>query len=185
VLKASAASPALFAHSGRAVVFTSTADLAARIDAADLDVTAASVLVLQNIGPVGHPGMPEAGLVPIPKKLAAEGVKDMLRISDGRMSGTAQGTVVLHVAPEAARGGPLALVRDGDLVGIDVEARRIWVEASGGEEDWARRVEEAQERREKSSGPRKRGYAGLYETTVLQADQGADFDWLQADYRGL
>lgn len=186
VLKASAASPALFTHAGRAVVFTSTADLAARIDTPALaaTITPDSVLVLQNAGPAGHPGMPEAGLIPIPRSLAAAGVRDMLRVSDARMSGTAQGTVVLHVAPEAARGGALALVRDGDTVGIDVEARRIWVEARGGEEEWKRRVEEAREGEEGKKGTRKRGYAGLYESTVLQADQGADFDWLQADYQG-
>ncbi|KZT37193.1 dihydroxy-acid dehydratase IlvD [Sistotremastrum suecicum HHB10207 ss-3] len=176
VFKQSASAPHLRKHSGPAVVFTSARDLANRIDSDHLIVTPDSVLVLQNIGPIGHPGMPEAGLIPIPKKLAREGVKDMLRISDGRMSGTAEGAVVLHVAPEAALGGPLALVQDGDIIGVDAEQRKIWLEVS--DEELAAR----KEHREKTMGKRKvqRGYAGLYEKTVLQADKGADFDWLTA-----
>src|SRR5262249_23291303 len=125
VLKVSAATPVLLRHSGRACVFRDLADLAARVDDPALPVTPDSVLVLQNAGPVGGPGMPEAGSLPIPKKLLAAGVRDMVRVSDARMSGTAGGTVVLHVAPEAAVGGPLALVRDGDEIALDAEARSI------------------------------------------------------------
>ena len=125
VLKVSAATPALLRHRGRACVFRDLADLAARIDDPALPVTPDSVLVLQNAGPVGGPGMPEAGSLPIPRKLLAAGVRDMVRVSDARMSGTAGGTVVLHVAPEAAVGGPLALVRDGDEILLDTEARRL------------------------------------------------------------
>lgn len=178
VIKASAASKNLFLHNGPAVVFTSAADLAARIDSPELDVTADSVLVLQNIGPVGHPGMPEAGLIPIPKQLAAQGVQDMLRISDGRMSGTAQGTVVLHIAPEAAVGGPLALVINGDVIGIDVNAGRIWLEVD--DEELAERKTSWSKVHAKTS--KKRGYAGIYTDSVMQADQGADFTWLRAGY---
>ena len=125
VIKHSAASPALLQHSGRAVVFDSVEDLARRIDDPALDVEADDVLVLRNAGPRGAPGMPEAGYIPIPKKLAARGVKDMVRLSDARMSGTAFGTIVLHISPEAAIGGPLALVRNGDQIRLDVAARRI------------------------------------------------------------
>ncbi|KAI5120715.1 hypothetical protein M0805_007676 [Coniferiporia weirii] len=182
VLKAAAASPRLFHHRGPAVVFGSAADLAARIDAPDLAVTSDSVLVLQNIGPIGHPGMPEAGLIPIPKKLAAQGVQDMLRISDGRMSGTAQGTVVLHVVPEAAAGGPIALIRDGDYICINVEEGKIWMEVEGGEEELKKRRVDWVEKQRAFLGKKKRGYSGLYETTVMQADMGADFNWLSASY---
>ncbi|MFM7173461.1 MAG: dihydroxy-acid dehydratase, partial [Caldilinea sp.] len=137
LLKRSAATPALLHKSGRAVVFNSLADLAARIDHPDLDVTPDDFLVLQNAGPLGGPGMPEAGYLPIPKKLAAAGVTDMVRISDARMSGTAFGTVVLHVAPEAAVGGPLGLVRTGDRIELDVDARRLTLQVS--EEELAAR----------------------------------------------
>lgn len=180
VMKASAASPHLLKHRGPAVVFHSAADLAARVDSPDLDVTPDSVLVMQGTGPIGHPGMPEAGLIPIPKKLAARGVKDMLRVSDARMSGTAQGAVVLHVTPESAVGGPLALVRDGDMIAVDVEEGKIWVEV--GDEEMENRRSEWEESQAKEVNGRKRGYAGLYERTVLQADLGADFDWLTAAY---
>ncbi|KZV88837.1 dihydroxy-acid dehydratase [Exidia glandulosa HHB12029] len=180
VLKQSAATPALLKHTGPAVVFSSPFDMAKRIDTDELDVSPDSVLVLQNIGPVGNPGMPEAGLIPIPKKLAARGVKDMVRISDGRMSGTAQGTVVLHVAPEAAVGGPLAIVRDGDLVQLDVEARRI--ELLLPPEEIQRRLELWKTQQPKKK--RERGYRGLYKRTVMQSDSGADFDFLRANYEG-
>jgi dihydroxy-acid dehydratase len=131
-------------------------------------------LVLQNIGPLGHPGMPEAGYLPIPKKLAQRGLKDMVRISDGRMSGTASGAVVLHIAPESAVGGPLAIVRDGDMVSLDVEKRRLELQIS---------VEEIRSRlaRWKTKTPvEKRGYRKLYKESVTQADSGADFDFLRA-----
>ncbi|EJD07087.1 dihydroxy-acid and 6-phosphogluconate dehydratase [Fomitiporia mediterranea MF3/22] len=180
VLKASAASSNLLKHRGPVLIFRSAADLAARIDSPDLPVTPETLLVMQGTGPVGHPGMPEAGLIPIPKKLAAQGVKDMLRVSDARMSGTAQGTVVLHVTPEAAVGGPLALVHDGDIVGIDVEERKIWMEVS--DEELEERKRKWDERNAKIRKMKKRGYGGLYERTVLQADLGADFDWLTATY---
>lgn len=129
IIKQSAATPSLLTHRGPALVFSSPTDLAARIDSPDLPATPDTVLVLTHIGPVGAPGFPEAGLIPIPRKLALQGVQDMLRISDGRMSGTAQGTVVVHVAPEAAvPGGVLGIVRDGDVVGVDVRNSKIWVE---------------------------------------------------------
>lgn len=184
VMKASASKDRrLLQHRGRAVVFAGAADLARRIDDPDLDVTADSVLVLQNIGPIGHPGMPEAGLIPIPRKLAEKGVVDMLRVSDGRMSGTAGGTVVLHVSPEAAVvESVLGVVRDGDWVRVDVEGRVLSVEVS--EEEIGRRVEErrrAVEATEGKEGPRRiRGYRGLYVRNVNQAEDGADFGFLTA-----
>lgn len=174
VIKHSAASPALLQHTGRAVVFESVADLAARIDDPALDVKADDVLVLRNAGPKGAPGMPEAGYIPIPKKLAAQGVKDMVRLSDARMSGTAFGAVVLHIAPEAAAGGPLALVKDGDMIRLDVPARRIDMLV-----DEAELTRRAADLRPSVSRP-PRGYAQLYHDHVLQADQGCDFDFLTA-----
>jgi len=173
VIKQTAMAPNLRQHRGRAVVFTSTSDLAQRIDDPSLEVTPESVLVLQNAGPKGAPGMPEAGSLPIPKKLLAAGVRDMLRISDARMSGTAFGAVVLHVAPEAAVGGPLGLVRTGDWISMDVASRRLEVEVP--EEELARRRSEWQP---PASLRQARGYARLYVDHVLQADQGADFDFL-------
>lgn len=173
VIKHSAASPALLTHTGRAVVFSSVEDMVRRMDDPDLDVKADDVLVLTNAGPKGAPGMPEAGYIPIPKKLAQAGVKDMVRISDARMSGTAFGTIVLHITPESAVGGPLGLVRDGDLIRLDVEAREI-----------ALLVDEAELERRKSEwqppahlAQESRGYRHLYLTTVLQADEGCDFDF--------
>jgi len=174
VIKHSAASPALLQHSGRAVVFESVEDLARRIDDPALDVEADDVLVLRNAGPRGAPGMPEAGYIPIPKKLAARGVKDMVRLSDARMSGTAFGTIVLHISPEAAIGGPLALVRNGDLIRLDVAARRVDILVD--EAELAKRAAVAHSPVERPA----RGYAQLYHDHVLQADAGCDFDFLTA-----
>jgi dihydroxy-acid dehydratase len=178
VIKHSAASPESMRHTGRAVVFDSVEDMMARIDLPDLDVKADDILVLRNAGPKGAPGMPEAGYLPIPMKLAREGVKDMVRISDARMSGTAFGTIVLHITPESAVGGPLAIVQTGDRISLDVEARRIElliddVELQSRLAAW-----------HKLPPHRKlaaRGYAKLFEETVLQADQGCDFDFLLRD----
>src|SRR5262245_12840664 len=173
VLKVSAATPALLRHRGRACVFRDLADLAARVDDPALPVTPDTVLVLQNAGPVGGPGMPEAGSLPIPAKLLAGGLRDMVRVSDARMSGTAGGTVVLHVAPEAAVGGPLALVRDGDEIGLDAEARRLDLLVP--ESELARRRAEW---RAPASGLT-RGYRRLFVERVLQAPDGCDFDFLR------
>ncbi|MBP0496463.1 IlvD/Edd family dehydratase [Roseomonas indoligenes] len=175
VIKHAAATPALLKHEGRAVVFTSVEDMTNRIDDPDLDVTADDVLVLQNAGPKGAPGMPEAGYLPIPRKLAGAGVKDMVRISDARMSGTAFGTIVLHITPEAAVGGPLGLVRDGDRIALDVERRSIELLVDAAELE--RRAAEFQPPR---PAP-KRGYAKLFHDTVLQADKGVDFDFLAGE----
>lgn len=171
VIKQAAASPSLLRHRGRAVVFTSQEDLEARIDLPDLDVKPDDVLVLQNIGPVGAPGMPEWGSIAMPKKLLDAGVRDMVRISDARMSGTAGGTVILHVCPEAAVGGPLALVRNGDIIELDVPQRTLNVLVS--EEELARRRSAWQAPARKYS----RGYGRLYCEHVLQADEGCDFDF--------
>jgi len=174
IVKQSAASPGLMEHEGRAVVFEGLDDLATRIDDPDLDVTADDVLVLKGIGPKGAPGMPEAGLLPIPARLARQGVKDIVRISDGRMSGTAAGTVVLHVTPEAAVGGPLSLVRNGDRIRLSVRAREL-----------ALLVDDAELAR-RAAAPRpaaptaERGYRKLFLESVTQADEGADFSFLRA-----
>ncbi|MQA94359.1 MAG: dihydroxy-acid dehydratase [Streptosporangiales bacterium] len=173
VIKQAAAGEDLMTHTGRALVFRDVADLSARIDDPDLDVDASSVLVLQNVGPVGGPGMPEVGNLPIPKKLLKQGVRDMVRISDGRMSGTAFGTVVLHVTPESAVGGPLALVRDGDLIELDVPERRLELKVSD---------DELARRRAEWTPPERhytRGYGRLFLDHVEQADRGADFDFLR------
>jgi dihydroxy-acid dehydratase len=175
VIKHAAATPSLLKHTGRAVVFDSVEDMTNRVDDPELDVTADDVLVLRNAGPKGAPGMPEAGYLPIPRKLAQAGVKDMVRISDARMSGTAFGTIVLHVTPEAAVGGPLGLVRDGDQIALDVEKRSI--ELLVDEAELARRSDEARSAR---PVPR-RGYAKLFHDTVLQADRGCDFDFLAGE----
>jgi len=174
VIKHAAATPALLTHTGRAVVFDSLEDLAQRGDDPDLDVTADDILVLRNAGPKGAPGMPEAGSFPIPMKLARSGVKDMIRISDARMSGTAFGTIVLHVAPESAAGGPLALVRTGDRILLDVPKRRLELLVDAKEL-------EARRRKWKAPPPHAgsdRGYSSLFQREVLQADQGVDFDFL-------
>jgi dihydroxy-acid dehydratase len=173
IIKQSAADAKLMKHEARAVVFENAADLAARIDRDDLDVRADDILVLKNIGPKGAPGMPEAGYLPIPKKLARAGVKDMVRISDGRMSGTAAGTIVLHVTPEAAAGGPLAWVKSGDRIRLDVERRELALLVS--DEEMARR-RQAQPVVEPRAA---RGYLKLFLETVTQADQGVDFDFLR------
>jgi dihydroxy-acid dehydratase len=173
LIKQSAADPSLFEREGRAVVFASLDDLAARIDAPDLDVTADDFLVLQNAGPKSGYAMPEAGYLPIPTKLSRAGVKDMVRISDARMSGTAFGTIVLHVSPEAAIGGPLALVRNGDRIRLSVSERRL--ELLVDEAELARR-REAYRPLAPAVG---RGYAKLYMRSVLQAEQGCDFDFLR------
>jgi len=173
ILKRSAADPRLFEREGRAVVFTSLEDLAARIDSAELDVTADDFLVLQNAGPRSGVAMPEAGYLPIPTRLARAGVKDMVRISDARMSGTAYGTIVLHVAPEAAIGGPLALVQNGDRIRLSVRERRI--DLLVGDRELAQRRAAWQP----PAVPPVRGYAKLYMDHVLQADEGCDFDFLR------
>jgi dihydroxy-acid dehydratase len=177
ILKQAAASARLLQHTGRAVVFENVADMAARIDDPELDVSAEDVLVLRNTGPKGAPGMPEAGYLPIPKKLGRQGVKDMVRISDARMSGTAFGTIVLHITPESAIGGPLALVQTGDTIRLDAAGRRIDL-----------LIDEAEFARRRAALPAgssaplpPRGYARLFQQTVLQADQGCDFDFLAHD----
>jgi L-arabonate dehydrase len=173
VLKQSAASPHLLTHRGRAVVFEDHADLHARIDDPALPIDESSVLVLKHVGPKGAPGMPEWGAAPIPTRLLRQGVRDMVRISDARMSGTSYGTVVLHVAPESAVGGPLALVRDGDVIELDVRARRLSLLVS----------DEELARRRATWRPRAphfvRGYGKLFLDHVLQANEGCDFDFLR------
>ena len=158
-------------HEGRAVVFDGLEDMTNRLDDPDLDVTADDVLVLRNAGPKGAPGMPEAGYIPIPKKLARAGVKDMVRISDARMSGTAFGTIVLHITPEAADGGPLGLVRNGDRIRLDAEGRRIDLLVDDAELA-ARRAAWVPPPPHPGSD---RGYLRLYIEQVTQADQGCDF----------
>jgi len=174
IIKPAAATPELLKHRGPAVVFDSIEDLRARLDDPDLDVTADSVLVLRGCGPRGYPGMPEVGNMPLPRKLLEAGVRDMVRISDARMSGTAYGTVVLHVAPEAAAGGPLGLVRTGDFIELDVQARTLHLDVSA-EELASRSVDS-----ETTAGyaAPTRGWAKLYVDHVMQADTGADLDFL-------
>jgi dihydroxy-acid dehydratase len=174
VVKPAAATPGLLQHRGRAVVFDSVEDLHARLDDPDLDVDETSVLVLRGCGPRGYPGMPEVGNLPLPAKLLARGVRDMVRVSDGRMSGTAYGTVVLHVAPESAAGGPLALVRTGDRIVLDVPGRRLDVDVPS--DELARRVP-APAAVAAQAAPL-RGWERLYVDHVLQADTGADLDFL-------
>jgi dihydroxy-acid dehydratase len=179
VIKHAAATAKLLQHTGRAVVFESVEDLTQRLDDPALDVGPDDVLVLRNAGPKGAPGMPEAGYLPIPKKLARAGVKDMVRISDARMSGTAFGTIVLHITPESAVGGPLALVKNGDMIRLDVAGRSIDLLVDDAElarrrnamklptPDWARR-----------------GYSYLFNETILQADEGCDFDFMRGKGKG-
>jgi dihydroxy-acid dehydratase len=177
IIKHSAASPQLLSHQGRAIVFDSIEDLTRRIDDPDLDVDKSDILVLRNAGPKGAPGMPEAGYLPIPRKLLQQGVKDMVRISDARMSGTAFGTIVLHISPEAAIGGPLALVVSGDHIRLDVPARRLDLLVDEA-------TINARKRLWRPPDPvrsRNRGYARLFQQAVLQAERGCDFDFLQDD----
>jgi dihydroxy-acid dehydratase len=174
IIKQSAASPALMEHEGRAVVFENAEDLATRLDDPALDVKADDILVLKRIGPKGAPGMPEAGYLPIPKKLARAGVKDMVRISDGRMSGTAAGTIVLHVTPESAIGGPLAHVRSGDRIRLSVKRRELTLLVPA--DELARRAAESPI----TSPTAERGYRKLFLESVMQADKGVDFDFLRA-----
>nr|CDP28915.1 Putative dihydroxy-acid dehydratase [Podospora anserina S mat+] len=187
VIKASASKDrSLLSHTGPAVVFSGPQDLAERIDSPSLSVSPSSVLILQNIGPVGNPGMPEAGLIPIPRKLAAKGVSDMLRISDGRMSGTAGGTIILHISPESADPeSVLGIVQDGDVITFDAERRYLHVEI---DEDGVRDRMAQRKKMMASEGSgsawvareRERGYRGLYKREVNQAEQGADFGFLTA-----
>jgi dihydroxy-acid dehydratase len=175
VIKPSAMEAHLRRHTGTAVVFRDYNDMAARIDLPDLAIDANSVIVLQSAGPQGAPGMPEWGQLPIPQKLLKQGVRDMLRISDARMSGTSYGACVLHVSPESHVGGPLALVRDGDLIRLDVDARRIDLMIS---------VDEMAARKAAWVAPAakfSRGYGALYLKHIQQADQGCDFDFLKPD----
>jgi L-arabonate dehydrase len=172
VLKPSAASPQLMRHRGRAVVFDDIDDYRARIDDPDLDVDESCVLVLRNCGAKGYPGLPEVGNISLPRKLLDKGVTDMVRISDARMSGTAFGTVILHVSPEAAAGGPISLLRSGDVVEVDV-ARGV-LRADISEEEFARRATRA----EPPPSHADRGYAKLYVDHVLQPHEGSDFDFL-------
>ncbi|MEE2760077.1 MAG: dihydroxy-acid dehydratase, partial [Pseudomonadota bacterium] len=174
VIKQTAADPKFHKHQGPAVVFEDYPDLSARIDDPNLEVDENSVLVLKNAGPIGAPGMPEWGMLPIPKKLLEKGVRDMVRISDCRMSGTAYGTCILHVAPEAHVGGPLAMVRNGDVIELDIAARRIHLDISDNE----------MAARKEAWTPRpfaySRGYTSLFARHVTQADAGCDFDFLHA-----
>ena len=174
VIKPPAAEPRLHRHTGPAVVFENYDDMAARIDDPDLVVDADSVLVLKSAGPLGAPGMPEWGQLPIPKKLLEQGVRDMLRISDARMSGTSYGACVLHVAPESHVGGPLAFVRDGDVIELDIPARRLHLAVS--DEELDKRRAEWQQPPPKYA----RGYGALFLEHITQADQGCDFDFLEA-----
>jgi dihydroxy-acid dehydratase len=172
IIKPAAASPELLTHRGRAVVFDSIEDLHARIDDRELDVDESSVLVLRGCGPKGYPGMPEVGNMPIPRRLVERGVRDMVRISDARMSGTAYGTVVLHVSPESAAGGPLARVRDGDPIELDVPNGVLRVDAPDLDE------REPSAKASAAYARPSRGWERLYIDHVMQADTGADLDFL-------
>ena len=176
VIKPSACAPRLLKHAGRAIVFDDYASMKKAVEDPDLDVTADDILVLRNAGPLGGPGMPEWGMLPIPVKLVRQGVRDMLRLSDARMSGTSYGACMLHCAPEAYVGGPLALVRTGDSISVDVPARRIHLEVSD-EELAARRAAW-------TPPPRRyeRGYGWMFSRHILQADQGCDFDFLETTF---
>lgn len=178
ILKQSAASPVLMEHTGRAVVFESSKDMAERIDSEDLDIHPDDVIVLKSIGPVGAPGMPEAGYIPIPQKMARKGVKDMVRVSDGRMSGTAFGTIVLHVSPESAVGGPLAAVRNGDQIRLSLRDRVIQLLIS--EDELAERLTDLVLPVQANAD---RGYRKLFVDEVTQAEEGLDFRFLQSTKR--
>jgi len=175
VMKPSAATPSLMKHRGRAVVFENIEDYHARVDDPNLDIDETCVMVLKYVGPVGYPGMPEVGNMALPKKILEKGVKDMVRISDGRMSGTAYGTTILHVSPESAIGGNLALVQNGDMIELDVQQRKIHLDVAD---------EELKKRKAKWVPPKlavERGYVNLYINHVLQADKGADLDFLRGN----
>ncbi len=177
VIKHAAADPKLHTHEGRAVVFDSVQDMTERLDDPSLDIAADDILLLRNAGPKGAPDMPEAGYIPIPRHLARQGVKDMVRISDARMSGTAFGTIVLHITPESADGGPLGAVRTGDRIRLDVPNRTLNLLVS--EAELAERMASLA-----SALPAtERGYAQLYDRHVTQADDGLDFDFLMAANR--
>lgn len=185
VIKASASkNRELLNHTGRAVVFKNSIDLTKRIDDPDLDVHPEDILVLQNIGPIGNPGMPEAGMIPIPRKLSTRGVTDMIRISDGRMSGTAGGTIVLHVSPEAANpSSVLGIVRSGDMISLNIEKKSLNLNVT--EEEIIKRQELRKEDMKVKgalwvSRETTRGYRGLYMRSVTQAEHGADFDFLRS-----
>ena len=174
-MKPSAATPSLMKHKGRAVVFESIEDYHARVDDPNLDIDENCVMVLKYVGPVGYPGMPEVGNMALPKKILQKGIKDMVRISDGRMSGTAYGTAVLHVSPESAIGGTLALVQNGDMIELDVAQRKLHLHVSD---------EELEKRRAKWKQPKsiaERGYVSLYVKHVMGADKGADLDFLKGN----
>jgi len=172
IIKPSAATQSLMVHKGKAVVFENIKDFHARVDDPKLQIDADSVMVLKNVGPKGYPGMAEVGNMPLPKKILQQGITDMVRISDGRMSGTAFGTVVLHVSPEAAVGGNLALVEDGDIIELDVPNRKLHLQVDDLE------LENRRKSLSLSNGKDARGYVKLYVDHVLQADQGADMDFL-------
>jgi dihydroxy-acid dehydratase len=176
VIKPSACEPRFLKHTGTALVFDDYPSMKAAIDRDDLDVTADHVLVLRNAGPQGGPGMPEWGMLPIPKKLVKQGVRDMVRLSDARMSGTSYGACILHVAPESYIGGPLALVKTGDLIAVDVDARSITL-----------KIDDAELKRRralwKTPEPRyERGYGWMFSRHIEQADKGCDFDFLKTDF---
>ena len=176
VIKPSACAPHLQQHTGPALVFDDYPSMKAAVEDPDLDVTAEHIMVLRNAGPQGGPGMPEWGMLPIPTKLVKQGVRDMLRLSDARMSGTSYGACILHASPEAYIGGPLALVKTGDLITVDVPARRIHLEVSDAE----------LERRRAAWVPPpprfERGYGWMFSRHILQADQGCDFDFLETGF---
>jgi dihydroxy-acid dehydratase len=176
VIKPSACAPRLLKHTGRAIVFDDYPSMKKAVDDPNLDVTADDILVLRNAGPLGGPGMPEWGMLPIPTKLVKQGVRDMLRLSDARMSGTSYGACMLHCAPEAFVGGPLALVKTGDRISVDVPARRIHLEVSD--------AELATRRAAWTPPPRRyeRGYGWMFSKHILQADQGCDFDFLETAF---
>ncbi len=176
VIKPSACEPRFFRHTGPALVFDDYPSMKAALDDESLEVSADHVLVLRNAGPQGGPGMPEWGMLPIPKKLVKQGVRDMVRLSDARMSGTSYGACILHVAPESYVGGPLALVRNGDMISVDIAARSIRLEISDAE--MARRKSEWK-------APQKRyerGYGYVFAKHILQANEGCDFDFLRTDF---
>ena len=176
VIKPSACAPQYLKHTGPALVFDDYPSMKKAVDDPNLDVTADHILILRNAGPQGGPGMPEWGMLPIPTKLVKQGVRDMLRLSDARMSGTSYGACILHASPESYIGGPLALVKTGDKITVDVPARRIHLEVSDDELTRRRAAW-------KAPPPRfERGYGWMFSRHILQADQGCDFDYLETDF---